>query len=735
MTTSSPPIYNGRYELSHQIARGGTAQVYLARDLRLDRPVALKVLFPELSNDPSFVERFRREAQAAANLSHPNIVPVFDWGESERTYFIVMEFVDGQPLSSIIRERGPLPAREAAEIGSAIAKALSYAHRHGVVHRDIKPGNVLITGDGVVKVTDFGIARAIGSDENVTQTGLVMGTATYFSPEQAQGLSVDGRSDVYSLGVVCYEMVTGRPPFSGETPVSIAYQHVREEAPRPRSIEPGIPAPFEAIVLHAMEKSPAQRYATAQELGADLDRFHRGAPVLAPMPFGDDQAEDGDTGLVTATALLAAGALGATAVQPTASGHTAPAPTAVLAGGAPGAPADDRGNGRGGGSTTKDQLPKRRTASAALVTLFLLLALGAVVYFGGRGLGYFGGAKSFQVPDVTTLQLSAAASTLHRHGLHDTVDRVHNQASVGTVIDQSPRPPATVQRGATVRLTVSTGPKVVSVPYLIGDSYSTAASQLRADGLKVRRTYVAVPSGQVPPAFDTVTAQHPSSGSRIPPGRTVTLDVERGVADLKIPTSVEGATITAATSTLVDLGFNVANQSSYATSKTVPSGDVINTSPAAGTKQPRGSTVTLIVSEGPPTAMPNLIGDTPQQAAQTLAADGFSPPTVVYETAPNSADDGLVFNQTPAPSTSVPTSAPVTIDVGTTPTTTTTTTTTTTSTTTTTTSTTPTSPTSPTTPTSPPGPNGGTRAKGASGGGSKANEAPSGRRRPTTARS
>src|ERR1700678_3022511 len=263
MTTSRPPVYNGRYELRSQVARGGTAQVYLARDLMLDRPVALKVLYPELSTNTSFVERFRREAQAAANLSHPNIVPIFDWGESDNTYFIVMEYVDGEPLSSIIRTQAPLDPEQAASIASDIAKALSYAHRHGVVHRDVKPGNVLITSDGQVKVTDFGIARAMNSDEQVTQTGLVMGTATYFSPEQAQGFEVDGRSDVYSLGVVLYEMTTGRAPFSGENPVSIAYQHVREQPTPPRTLNPSLPAALEAIILQSMAKLPAQRYASA----------------------------------------------------------------------------------------------------------------------------------------------------------------------------------------------------------------------------------------------------------------------------------------------------------------------------------------------------------------------------------------------------------------------------------------------------------------------------------------
>src|SRR6204780_3308539 len=227
----TPRIYSGRYELTHLIARGGMAQVYRAMDRQLERPVALKVLFPELSVDRTFVERFRREAQAAANLSHPDLVPVFDWGEDEGTYFIVMELVNGTSLAEMLRGGATISASRAAQIGAQVASALGYAHRTGVVHRDVKPGNILITRDGQVKVTDFGIAQAVSSEDHLAEAGSVMGTATYFSPEQASGAPVDGRSDVYSLGVVLYEMLVGRPPFIGDTPVEVSSQHVHSAVP------------------------------------------------------------------------------------------------------------------------------------------------------------------------------------------------------------------------------------------------------------------------------------------------------------------------------------------------------------------------------------------------------------------------------------------------------------------------------------------------------------------------
>jgi eukaryotic-like serine/threonine-protein kinase len=588
-------VFSERYELNHLIARGGMAEVYRAHDRLLDRPVALKVLFPELSVDRSFVERFRREAQAAANLSHPNIVPVFDWGEDTGTYFIVMEFIDGRPLSSILKTAGSLSAERTADVGAHVAAALGYAHKHGVIHRDVKPGNVLITDEGQVKVTDFGIARAINTEESLTQTGAVMGTATYFSPEQAEGIGVDSRSDIYSLGVVLFEMVTGRPPFLGDTPVAVASKHVRDHPPAPRELNPSIPPTFEAIILKAMAKDPAHRYRTAEELRADLLRFNEGRSVLAM----DD-----------ATTMIAA-AGGATQVV----GTVEPDQTRAVPVSTDLPEDDDAEDG------------SNRTRTYAIILAVLLLLLLGAGFLLARNLGYFGGAASFNLPNVTGKPVAQATATLKNEGLNVTAqDQVSNDTA-GTVISTDPVPQSLVKKGDNITLKVAIPAPLtkVTVPGgLTGVALSDAQSILQGVGLvgkPLSKASASIPSG-------TVISATPSSGTRVTQGSTVTLTVSAGPANVPVP-SVSGQTQPQAGATLEGVGLNVGSITQQ-TSSQYSAGLVIGTNPSAGTSVQPGSSVVLIVSTGPP----------PPTTTTTT-----SPPSTTTTTTSNSSTTTTLKNQ------------------------------------------------------------------------------------------
>lgn len=634
--SQAPRVFSQRYELDYLIARGGMAEVYRARDRLLDRPVALKVLFPELSVDRSFVERFRREAQAAANLSHPNIVPVFDWGEDSGTYFIVMEFVDGRPLSAILKTAGPLSADRAADIGAHVANALGYANRHGVVHRDVKPGNVLITDEGQVKVTDFGIARAVNTEESLTQTGAVMGTATYFSPEQAEGIGVDARSDIYSLGVVLFEMVTGRPPFLGDTPVAVASKHVREHPPAPRELNPAVPPTLEAVIMKAMAKDPAFRYQTAEDLRADLLRFTEGRSVLA--------ANDPTVRQHAVAATQAIGAVGAAGVDAT---QAIPRHGSQLV--------DDQG--------PEPRRSRTRVYATVLVVLLVLLALVGVLL--ARQLGYLGGAKTFSLPAVVGEPVSQASSTLQGDGLVVKTRSQSSSRATGTVLASNPKRGSLVKKGDTVTLTVAkkTAPPVaqVTVPPVTNTTETNAEGLLKSSGLKY--TVKTVTNNAT---AGTVIDATPQPGTSVDSGSTVTLVVSSGPGSVGVP-NVTGETPTQAVADITNAGLAYGGTTNQASSS-IGKGLVIGTTPAVGTSVALNTQVTVIVSTGPSTVVvQNVVGLSASAATSTLQNQGLqvsqaTAPTTAC-TGPSSPGAGNVATQNPTGGTSVTSGQTVTIAV------------------------------------------------------------------------
>jgi len=606
--TKTPRVLSGRYELSHLVARGGMAEVYRARDQLLDRPVALKVLFPELSVDRSFVERFRREAQAAANLSHPNIVPVFDWGEDSGTYFIVMEFVDGRALSSILRTAGPLHPDRAAEIAADVAGALAYAHRHGVVHRDVKPGNVLITEEGTIKVTDFGIARAVNTEESLTQTGAVMGTATYFSPEQAEGMGVDSRSDIYSLGVVLFEMVTGRPPFLGDTPVAVASKHVREHPPTPREVNPGVPPDLEAIILKCLAKSPDHRYATGDDLRVDLLRFREGRAVEAGVHQTGQHPAVGTTQSIRA--------MGGTQALPAIG-------------------SDDH---------EVERQPSRTRLYATILAL-LLVALAVVIIFLGNSVGWWhlgSTPKSFAMPDVTNQNVTQAERTLQRDGLKTRVqtDALAKTTPNTQVIRTDPGQGTAVQRGQKVTLVTGSQGPPVHVLDEVGQSVGSAKTQLQQMGLQANVQFSNTCTQQ-----DIVCNQNPKAGQTLPPGGTVSIFT--APTTTPVP-DVTGLQQTTACNRLGQAGFQCGTITQQG-SQTVPKNYVISTSPSPLTQEPANTSVNLVVSSGPSTVLvPDVVTSTETQAVASLQSAGLNPvvicqPTLIQTQDHNFDPNGQVY--------------------------------------------------------------------------------------------
>ena len=570
--------FGTRYRPERLIARGGMADVYEARDLLLDRLVALKVLFPELSTNPTFVERFRREAQSAAALSHPNIVSVYDWGPANSTYFIAMELVTGSTLADVIRESGTVAPGRAAVIGADVALALAFAHRHGVVHRDIKPSNVLLTEDGMVKVADFGIARAVTNDEDLTQTGAVLGTATYISPEQARGEDLDGRSDVYSLGIVMYEMLTGTAPFLAETPIAVAYKHVTERPAAPRSINPSIPPALETIVLKCLQKDRANRYSDAGELRSDLLRFLDDRPIRAGTV---------EMAAVAETTLLAAGVT------------TAGPRTQFIS------PIESTSSIPIVGANSTQPKRRHRVWPWILLLIIILLLAAAGIIFGKKLLASHARPKptvtTVLVPNVTGAGEQGATSALTRAGLQSNIQFRNSSQSSGTVIGESPRGGSRAKKGSTVTLLVSSGPASVTVPNVKGQSSATAESTLLAKSFNVSTNYKHASASQ-----GTVIGESPAAGQSVAKGSTVILTVSSGPSQLTVP-NVAGDSLATASNKLGSDGLQVGSVS-YQTSNSVPSGDVISTTPASGTQEPAGTSITLTVSSGSSPTSPTSPG-------------------------------------------------------------------------------------------------------------------------------
>ncbi len=557
-----PRLYSGRYQVTHLIARGGMAIVYRAQDTLLNRPVAIKTLYPELSADPQFVEGFRREAQAAANLSHPNIVPVFDWGEDNGTYFIVMELIDGTSLADMLRGGRTLTASHSATLMAQVAAALGYAHRNGVVHRDVKPGNILIASDGQVKVTDFGIAQAMSVEDQLAEEGSVMGTATYFSPEQAEGAAVDGRSDIYSLGVVLYEMLAGRPPFIGDSPVAVSTQHVHGTVAPPTEFNSTIPSDLQAIVMEALAKSPEQRYQSAEDLRSDLMRFSEGQPVRAAQRdvafFGADATRS---------------------VSRVQSGERTQA-VPIMRG-------------------PRTDITRRRKSSNTgiiVIIIILLLAVG--------GLAYFFSLKSpatTSMPNLVGLSETTAEATLVSNGIGvKKVIPIHSSTvKVGNVISTDPVAKTALKKGQRVTLTVSLGVQaaIITIPKVVGLSVTGAESTLGSPNflLKVNPQFVTTaPPGVT--SLNTVFKQSPLPGVKGHQGDTVTIYMLSPSAQFSVPSLLNDST-NQASATLGQNGLVVGTTTS-ACSNSVPIGDVIGSSPAVGALVNSGDQINLITSSG-----------------------------------------------------------------------------------------------------------------------------------------
>lgn len=627
-------VFDSRYRILRRLGAGGMANVYLAEDIELGRRVAIKILNDRYAHDEAFVERFRREATAAAGLSHPNIVSIYDRGEAEGTYYIAMELIEGRNLKELIRASGRLRPAQAIAHTRQILAALRFAHRNGIVHRDIKPHNILIGHEERLKVADFGIARAGASQ--MTEAGSIMGTAQYLSPEQARGGHVTATADIYSVGVVLYEMLTGDVPFTGDTPVEIAMKHLNAQPKAPSAVAPGIPADLDRIVLRALAKDPAQRYATAEEMDSDLARVEAGLPVARETTE-------------SVTQILARGPAGAPTEQLRPAETTPPQPPRR-----PPPPYDPYGSGRP---------PRRKRSILPWLIVALLLAAASVAgwYVYREVADRLQESKPVPVPNLVGIKRELAVQLIEDQGLRAKVERrADEKVKAGFVAEQSPGAGTRISKGETVTIVVSTGVPLVEVPKVAGATLEQATAILADAGLKWDVKYA------FSDRFEdgTVISQDPKPGEQAPKGSVVTVRVSKGVQSVAVP-YVIGMYQDEATGTLDDAGFAV---DSVIVASTEPAGLVVDQSPSGG-EAPKGSTVTLSISEGPPPEpepelgfVPSVLGLDEGTAIQMLTDAGFVPDVVDQPTL-DQDQDNLVLEQLPAGETELELGSTVTIVV------------------------------------------------------------------------
>jgi beta-lactam-binding protein with PASTA domain/predicted Ser/Thr protein kinase len=629
-------LFDGRYRILRKLGSGGMANVYLAEDEDLGRRVAIKILNERYASDDNFNERFRREAKSAASLSHPNIVSIYDRGEAEGLPYIAMEVIEGRTLKELIMTRGPLPIGQAVEYAKHILGALRFAHRHGIIHRDIKPHNVLLGAEDRVKVTDFGIARAGASQ--MTEVGSIMGTAQYLSPEQARGAPVAAASDLYSVGIVLYEMLTGKTPFNGDTPIEIAMKHLNE-APRPPSEHrPEVQPELDQIVLRALAKDPHDRYQSAEEFSEDLERLEAGIPV-AP------ETTAAATALLTAPAATAATQV----IDRDAGTRVLPRSPAAPPRRPPAYPPD---------YGYREPPRKRRRLVPWLLVALLLTAAGlAGWYVYSQIQQELDESKPVAVPLVLGLREAQAIDQIEKVGL---VAEVKHQATsveaTGLVFDQRPDAGTEIAKGETVILLVSTGAPRVQVPKLVGLEYEEAADQLQQ--LRLRPRKIEVFSAK---PVDEVVGQEPKAGETVIEGSVVTLRVSKGQELVEVP-DVLRQTQESAEAELKANGFQVAVDN--APSDDVPEGYVFAQNPDPGEDAQKGSTVRITVSSGPESkTVPDVVGQDRDQAEQTLEDAGFKVKVRDEETDDPTLEN-KVLDQSPSGGVRAEPGSTVTIFVG-----------------------------------------------------------------------